>query len=262
MSKAPLGVLILHGFTDTVHSMRSLEPPLSELGLPYRIPCLRGHGAASPEALRGVCWQDWIVDAHDALEDLLIEVDKAIVIGYSMGGLIGIHIAAENPGRVDSLVLAEAVIQIKAPIAPGRLLSFLAPLVVRLVRKWPMPPVYVDPALAEGHDSYPWAPTEAIATLFALSREAGARLKDVVAPTLILQSRKDGTAAPACPGILYNGISTPAGQKSIHWFERTGHEMFRDCERHEVVAVITDFIRERISSEAARGADPNRPAAR
>ena len=248
MSRVPLGALILHGFTDTVHSMHILEPPLAGLGLPYRIPSLRGHGAESPQALRGVSWQDWIDDAADALDDLLGEVDKAIVIGYSMGGLIGIHIAAENPEHVDSLVLAAAVVQINAPIAPGRVLNWLAPLIVRLIKRWPMPPVYVDPELAGDHDSYPWTPTEAIATLFALSQQARKQLKEVVAPTLIMQSRKDATASPECPEILYNGISTPAGQKKIVWLERTGHEMFRDCERHEVVAVITNYIKDRIRS--------------
>ena len=108
MSKKPFGVLILHGFTDTVNSVRILEPPLNDLGLPYRIPCLRGHGADSPEALRGVGWKDWIDDANEALHDLLNEADKAIVIGYSMGGLIGINLAADNHDLIDSLVLVAA----------------------------------------------------------------------------------------------------------------------------------------------------------
>ena len=246
MSKKPFGVLILHGFTDTVHSVNILEPPSKDLGLPYRIPCLCGHGADSPEALRGVSWQDWVDDANKALHDLLNEVDKAIVIGYSMGGLIGISLAADHSDLLDSLILVAAVVRIKALIAPGRILNFIAPLIVKLIKKWPMPPEYVEPELAKNHDSYPWAPTDAIASLFELSKVARNRLREVSVPTLIIQSRNDTVAAAECPEIILNGIGTPMDKKKIIWFEKTGHEMFRDCERGEVVKAVMSFVNERI----------------
>lgn len=246
MAKKTLGVLILHGFTDTVHSMSILEPPLNDLGLPYRIPSLRGHGSDSPEALRDVSWKDWIDDANEALYDLLNEVDKALVIGYSMGGLIGINVAANHSDLIDSLILVAAVVQIKAPIAPGRLLSVFTPFIVKLIKKWPMPPEYVEPALAKNHDSYPWAPTDAIASLFELSKVARKRLNEVSAPTLIIQSRNDTTAASECPEIISNGIATPIDKKQIIWFGKTGHEMFRDCERNEVLKVVLSFVKKRI----------------
>ena len=246
MSKKPFGALILHGFSDTVNSISILEPPLNDLGLPYRIPSLRGHGADSPEALHGVSWQDWVDDANEALHDLLNEVDKVIVIGYSMGGLIGINLAANNPDFLDSLILVAAVIQIEAPIAPGRLLSFMAPLIIKLIKKWSMPPEYIEPELAKNHDSYPWVPTDAIASLFELSKLTRKRLDEVSVPTLIIQSRKDTTAAPECPEIIFNSIATLKDSKKIIWFEKTGHEMFRDCERDEVVKEVVSFVKERI----------------
>lgn len=246
MAKKPFGVLILHGFSDTAHSMSILEPPLNELGLPYRIPSLRGHGVDSPEALHGVSWQDWIDDANEAFHDLLNEVDKAIVIGYSMGGLIGIILACDNPDLLDSLILAAAVVQIRAPIAPGRFLNFIAPLIVKFIKKWPLPPEYVEPELAKNHDSYAWVPTDAIVELFELSKAARKRLNEVCVPTLIIQSKNDATAASECPEIIFNGIATPTGKKQIIWFEKTGHEMFRDCERDKVVKEIMNFVKERI----------------
>jgi carboxylesterase len=250
MSRGPCGVLILHGFTDTTDAVSRIEPPLSALGLPTRMPILRGHGARSPEALRGVTWHDWVADGETALEDLLAEVDTAIVIGYSMGGLVAITLAAEHPDTIDSIVLAAAVVQIESPMAPRRPLHFLAPLIVRLLRKWDMPPVYVDAELARHHNSYPWAPTDAIASLLEFSEATRDRLPQVSTPTLILQSRNDSTAAPECAEIIYNGIATPADNKKVVWFERTEHEMFRDCERDAIVAVITDYVRERIGREA------------
>jgi len=249
MSRRPYGVLILHGFTDSIDAVGRIEPPLRALGLPTCMPVLRGHGADSPEALRGVTWHEWVSDGETALQDLLAGVEKAIVIGYSMGGLVAITLAAQHPDTIDSIVLAAAVVQIESPFAPGRPLRFLAPLIVRLFRKWDMPPVYVDPELAKHHNNYPWAPTDAIASLLAFSEAARNRLSEVTTPALILQSRKDSTAAPECVDIIYNGIATPADKKRIVWFEKTEHEMFRDCERDAIVGVITDYVRERISPD-------------
>ena len=53
----PLGCLILHGFTSSLDTVRALVPMAERLGLPYRMPILRGHGTR-PEDLRGVGWQD------------------------------------------------------------------------------------------------------------------------------------------------------------------------------------------------------------
>jgi len=59
MTRQPLGVLHVHGLTSNLDCVRALRPPRQQLGLPTRMPVLRGHDADSPEALRGVVWQDW-----------------------------------------------------------------------------------------------------------------------------------------------------------------------------------------------------------
>jgi len=96
MSKKPYGVLIIHGFTSSLDCVCEIEPPLKALGLPTRMPVLRGHNAGSPEALRGVTWLDWVADAKSALQDLLTEVERAIIIGHSMGGLVALNLAADH----------------------------------------------------------------------------------------------------------------------------------------------------------------------
>ena len=88
MPEQPYGVLIVHGFTASLDCVSGIEAALKDSGLPIRMPVLRGHGAESPEALRGVFWHDWVADAEAALKDLLTEVDKVIVVGHSMGGLV------------------------------------------------------------------------------------------------------------------------------------------------------------------------------
>ena len=247
MARQPLGVLIIHGFTSSLDCVSGIEPPLKALGLPTRMPVLRGHGAQSPEALRGVTWHDWVADAEAALRALLTEADRAIVFGHSMGGLVALTLAADHPEEVDSLIVAAAAVQMASPLAPGRPLHFLEPLVRRLFKKWMMPPVYADQVLAQYDTNYRWAPMDAISSLLDFAQVTRGRLPEIRVPTIILQSRRDTTVAPESAEIVYRGISTHAQQKRIVWFELTEHEMFRDCEREATIKAVIDSVQERLA---------------
>ena len=245
MAKEPYGMLIVHGFTSSLDCVNGLEPPIKALGLPTRMPVLRGHGAESPEALRGVTWHDWVTDAKAALKDLLMEVDRAIVFGHSMGGLVALTLAADHPDVIDSIIVAAAAVQLASPFAPGRPLRFLAPLVARLIKKVDMPPTYAGPALAQYDTNYAWAPIDAAASLLEFAEVTRRRLPEVRIPTLIMQSRRDTTVAPESAEIIYDRIATSPDQKRIVWFEVTEHEMFRDCECESTIKIVVDYVRER-----------------
>ncbi len=253
MTRHPLGVLIVHGFTASLDCVRALRPPLVQLGLPTQMPVLRGHGADSPEALRGVSWQDWVADAEAALQELLTEAERAMVLGHSMGGLVALTLAAnhrgDDPPVIDSLVLAAAAVQLTSPVSPGGSLAFLSPLIMRVRRRVEMPPTYADPALAASDTNYPWAPMEAVGQLFAFIKATRRRLIQVDVPTLILQSRNDSTVAPESAEIIKRGIATLPAEKRIVWFEETEHEMFQDCEQEAAVGAVVHYVKARLKMQ-------------
>lgn len=254
IGKQPLGVLIVHGFTASLDCVSGVSAAVGTLGVPTRMPVLRGHGAESPEALRGVEWRAWVADGKAALEDLLTEVDEAVVFGHSMGGLVALTLAADDAveagsadeRNVDSLVVAAPAIQMTSPLAPGRRLAFLQPLVERLLDKWDMDPNYADPELAAHDTNYAWAPIDAIGELLEFSTVTRGRLREIDVPMLILQSRADSTVAPESARIIADSVSTPAHEKRIVWFEETEHEMFRDCQRLEAIETVVDYVRGRL----------------
>jgi carboxylesterase len=250
MEKQPFGVLIVHGFSSSLDCVNGVEPPLQALGLPTRMPTLHGHGAESPAALQGVAWQKWVADAEAALQDLLTDAQQAIIVGHSMGGLVTLTLAAEHPEVIDSVVLAAAAVQLASPLAPGRPLHLLAPLVARLRSKINMPPTYADPELAQYDTNYPWVPTDATLSFLKFSKITRRRLPEVRVPALIMQSRNDPTVAPESADIVYRNISTPREQKHLVWFDKTGHEMFRDCEREAAVDRVVDWVRKRTDMPA------------
>ena len=246
MFKKPFGVLILHGFTSSIECVSEIEPPMKALGLPTRMPVLRGHGAESPETLRGVKHEDWLADGEAALLDLLKEADKAIIIGLSMGGLVTLDLAAKYPEKIDSIVLAAAAVQLANPLAPNRPLSFLRPVINLLFKKWTVPPVRADESLLQYDNNYPWAPMDAIDQLLEYMGESQKNLARVHTPALILQGRKDITVVPEAAEMIYDGIATPKKDKKILWYEVTSHEMFRDCEREQIIKDIEMYVKGRI----------------
>ena len=98
--------LLLHGFTGSGATLQGLVNGLSSTRRFVR-PDLLGHGAsdapADPAAYR-------IERCLARLEDILdhLEVETCDVIGYSMGGRVGLSLSVALPERVRSLVLIGA----------------------------------------------------------------------------------------------------------------------------------------------------------
>jgi len=101
-------VLLLHGFTNT---SRSWDAVIAQLPDHYRpiAPDIRGHGAAS--AARPVT-----LDA--VIEDIAaVTPEPFTLVGYSMGGRIGLHAAFRLHDRVRRLVLIGASPGLKDAVA-------------------------------------------------------------------------------------------------------------------------------------------------
>jgi carboxylesterase len=250
---SPFGVLIIHGFTATLDSVKLLYQSLAKLGIPVCFPLLTGHGASSPEALRGVRWEAWMGDAEDALQKLSLEVEQVIVIGHSMGALISLNLAVKHPGKIDSLVLAAPAIKLFSVFAPGRPLHFAAPLLSRIIRNWGLKSDFSGPRCAQCTPHYTWVPTDAIISFFELIKKSTQLLGRVNIPVLIMHNRRERTVRPESASILYNRIATEPSEKTIMWLELSGHQIFCDCEREKAVQAIIDYVTFRIKRNKGHG---------
>ncbi len=102
-------ILALHGWCLD-HS--SLEPLLERLSARHRVvaPDLRGFGAsdAPPTGYRLGTWAD---DAAWLIERL--ELGRPVVLGHSLGGAIGLALAACEPAALRGLILLDAPIVLR-----------------------------------------------------------------------------------------------------------------------------------------------------
>lgn len=231
--KKPLGVLILHGFTGSLDTVRGLVPTVEQLGLPWRMPVLRGHGTR-PEDLKGVAPREWVEDALSALDELLGECDRAVVVGLSMGGLVALNVALARPQAVAGLVLAATFLRCADPLA------HLTPLIKLFFPYWDSPPSFADPTRAQACTNYKRFPTDTFSRVLNFASETERRLGEVKVPVLILHARKDTVAHPIVPKVLEDKLGSP--EKRTVWFERSGHEMMQDLEAEEVFRVIGEYL--------------------
>jgi carboxylesterase len=241
------GVMILHGFTANLESVCELFEPLGTLDIMVVAPLLRGHGAQSPEQLRGVTWQDWLDDAERCLKSTAGKDGKVVVIGHSMGALLALQLAARHSELVDSIILATPPIKLASVLAPGRPLNFLAPIVCRFVDRWDMTTRFADPENAVRPTHYQWAPTMTIMSVFDLVNETRQLMDRIFVPVLILHGRNESIVLPESADIVLQAISTPPEKKFIVWLEKTEHLIFCDCERKAAVDAVVEFITNRIA---------------
>ena len=92
-----IGVLLLHGMSDSPYSMRIIGEDLHSHGasvIGLRIP---GHGQA-PSGLLGVEWEDMAESVELAMRHLrATTVDRPLyIVGYSNGGALAVHYALES----------------------------------------------------------------------------------------------------------------------------------------------------------------------
>ena len=106
------GVLFIHGFTGGTFEVRPFVNYLRmKTDWLISTPTLPGHGVKLD--LRKGSANSWLMEAEIAIRKLQREVDRVIVVGFSMGGLIAMYLALRY--RVDKLVLLSAAAKYISP---------------------------------------------------------------------------------------------------------------------------------------------------
>lgn len=189
-------VLLLHGYADSWYSWAPVLERLPD-GVRAIVPTLRGHGDSERPAC---CYRlaDFAADAVALLDALGIQ--RAHVVGHSMGSLIAQRLAIEHPERVERLALVgstatavndvvvgfnEVVQRLEDPIDPAFIYEFEAGTAAS-----PLPPVFLAGVVAAAAKAPARVWRDAMAGL--LSAEAAHDLSRIRAPTLVVWGEHDG----------------------------------------------------------------------
>lgn len=204
-------------------------------------------------------------DNADALLDAFgeLRIDRAIIVGLSWGGMLGMRMALQHPSRVAALALFDtsadpedrarrikyrvfASIAKRIGIPPGLLEAQIAPT------------MFCDRTLAERRDlverfarsvnGFPRLGTTRAASAVVIRRkDILPRLREIRVPTLVGCGREDRATEPVHSERIAAGI---AGARLV-WIEGAGH--VSALEQPEAVnAALVPFVREQLGGSSAR----------
>ncbi len=207
---AELGTLVL------LHSLgadgRMWDGCLDSLAGDHRVivPDTRGHGASSPAPTSSV--DEWVDDLDGVLD--AAEVDTAVLVGVSLGGIQALSYAAAHPGRVAGIVIADSFVALMPEIAQAKI-HYLCD----QARRQSMEEVAAQYIADTFQRPYPdgaesvrraLAAMDFVSYLAAVEACFGAQIKDrlgnVIAPTLVLWGDRDTKTPRALSEQIVAGV--------------------------------------------------------
>ena len=229
-----LGVLLVHGFTGTPSEMRPIARALATHGIGSIGIRLRGHGI-HPEAMLACRAADWVEDVEQGLDRLLDTYGRAVVVGLSMGGTLGLNLAARRAGDPR----LAGVVSICAPLVLNDWRLRFLPILGRLIKwqAWGRPDIK-DASAWGRHVGYRRLRARTIGELLALAADTRTRLRSIHQPILIVQAREDHVVPPMNADLIEQGVSS-VDREVI---------MLDDC--YHVVTL--DFAADRLNDEVVR----------
>lgn len=233
------GVLLVHGFTGTPKEMRWMGEYL-HLNLGYTVLGIRLSGHATrPEDMIRSTYQDWLVSVEDGFMLLRDCVDKIILMGLSMGGILTLTTAAYLP--VHGVVAMSTPYNL--PDDPRlRHIEWYSKLTSYMPKSSEAPGAsWFDKESFKDHISYPENPVHAIGELNKLIEEMHLALPKITVPVLLIHSRDDHYVDINSMPLLFEHLKTE--QKEMLWLEGSGHVMTRDAKRSEVFEAAANFSR-------------------
>ena len=234
----PFGVLVLHGFTGSTATLRSLGERLAGAGFSVELPCLPGHGS-NVDDLMATTWTDWSNAAMAAYDDLAKRCEHVALVGLSMGGALSALVAESHP-EVVACVLVNPVV--KPP--PHEIIDGLNQLLAAGVAT--IEAIGSD-VKKEGVDtlSNDATPLACAKTLFEGLIGVQANLANITMPVLLFSSREDHVVTSD------NGDELEAmavGQLERIWLDDSYHVATMDNDQEFLEHTTLSFLK-RVAGE-------------
>jgi pimeloyl-ACP methyl ester carboxylesterase len=233
-------ILFLHGYTDSWNSFRPVLDGFAD-GRHAFAPDQRGHGDSGKPA-GGYELEAFAADAIGFLDAL--EIERATVVGHSLGSFVAQSLAIAQPERIERLVLVGSAAEVRNnaglreflqavlewPAAPGRALirEFQTGTVYAPIPEW-----FLDAVVAESSKVPLHVWRDALAGL--LAADLTERLAEIRRPTWIVWGERDAIFSRSDQDALVQRLPNatlsvyPGVGHAPHWERR--EQFVRDLER-------------------------------
>ena len=194
---------------------------------------LPGHGT-QPQDMAKVSWQDWLLTARQAAQEMRGKYARFSVGGLSMGGVLALLLAQEMD--------VTACVTLAAPMRTTNHFRPLAPLGAPFHPMIHKRPDSARKCLDARYDiGYAAYPTASIHDLSVLMRRARQHLSLIHCPILAVQSHGDRTVTADSPDIILRGVSSTV--KARLWLQDAPHVCTIAPEYPKIVEGMDAFLR-------------------
>lgn len=251
-------VLLIMGLGGSGRMWWRLEP---HLAAEFRTLTIDNRGTGDSARIRGrISMADMARDAVSVLD--AAGVERAHVVGASMGGMISQHVGLDHRERVSSLVLACTTAggrsgpppwrlllstALRPLVGPGRTMGLVAPLLYAPTTRERHPDRLREDLRRRVEDATPGSTLYAQMGAIA-GHDTRARLAELSGvPTLVLHGTQDALVPPVAGRRLAEGI--PGAR--LHPVEGAGHVLTTDAE-DDVADAILGHLRSASSASVPR----------
>ncbi len=232
-------VLAIHGYTGGPSDFRYLARRLGEAGFGVSVPRLPGSGTDMDD-LSTTTRQDWMRRSCDAWQDLRSRYEKVYILGYSMGGLLALELAA--------LVKAEKTMLLAPALFTSHKMMRLLPLLRPFARMLPEVKTGWEPEKENSeemkeHGKRYWARRDikSAAQMALLQGETIRHLRQVESRVMAVVSTGDSTVPPDVLEILEKRL--PAGLSRRLVVENCRHNIPQGPDREKVADAVIAWLK-------------------
>lgn len=234
------GVLLIHGYMAAPEEMKAFARYLHEKSFTVYVPRLKGHGTA-PEDLAKTHYKQWIESVDEAFVVLRHSCKKIIVGGFSTGA----GLALELSTRVDDI---DAVFAVAPPMKLQDLGSYFVPAIntwnamIKKIHLDVIAKEFIENNPENPHINYVRNPIAGIHQLEQLMDHLEPKLKTILKPTLVVQSRKDPVVNPRGTLKLFNRLGSDFKEYYTFDYDRHGILIGKGAKR--IYMAIENFIKQ------------------
>lgn len=259
------GILLIHGLTGTPKEMAILARGLNQFGFTVYGMQLAGHCGDEDDLLQ-TTWQDWYKTVELAANKLRESVDHLFVGGLSMGAILALKYAAENPEKVAGVGVYGPTFKYDGWAIPayarklGFLLGWVKPLKLlglfksRVFAEQPpyglkdvrlramiLESMKSGDSTSAGLAGNPWPSVAEMMELAAITKR---KLHQVAAPCLIMHAAVDDIADIENSRLVARSVS---GDSKLVALEDSYHMITIDREHRKVIAESASYFQQIIN---------------
>jgi carboxylesterase len=230
------GVLCLHGFTGSPHTMKPVSDAIAAAGFDVSVPCLPGHGTVVEDML-DTTWADWSATAEAAYADVRAAHERVVLVGLSMGGTLTAWLASRHDD-VDAAAFINPMVLPVDPVMQDMVREMVATGEVFAPQVGTGRSDIADPDAVE--NAYAETPLRPVLTLFEAVDRLQPDLAKITCPVVIMTSPQDHVVDPAASDLLASKVSGPVERVTL---PRSYHVATHDYDKQLVIDTVLDLVR-------------------